>query len=214
MKVIIVGAGDVGRTLSGLLAAEKHEVTIVEINNEKAKNLAQKMDAMVLAGDGTDISILKDAGVETSDALVATTSDDKSNFMICEVAKSVGVKKIVSVINTPKNEELFTKLGITQIVSSVRTTVTNIKRLLYESGEEHVITQLGEGEVQVIEISVQKESRLLDKPASIPGAVIGTIYRNGELIIPNEKSLVKIGDVLIIFVKKGDLQKVKALTGG
>ena len=214
MKVIIVGAGDVGRTLSNLLSAEKHEVSVIEIKSAKAKELAQKTDVLVLQGDGADISILKDAGVETADALVATTSDDKANFMICEVAKSVGVKKIVSVINTPKNEELFTKLGITQIVSSVRTTVTNIKRLLYESGEEHVITQLGEGEVQVIEISTGKESKLLNNPAVIPGAVIGTIYRNGELIIPDEKTLIKLGDVLIIIVKKNDLQKVKTLIGG
>lgn len=214
MKVIIIGAGDVGRTLASLLVSEKHEVSIIEIKPDKAKELAQKTDALVLAGDGADISILKDAGSETADALIATTSDDKANFMICEVAKSAGIEKIVSVINTPKNEELFTKLGITQIVSSVRTTVTHIKRLLYEFGEEHVIAQLGEGEVQVVEISVGEKSSLVDKPAKITGAVIGAIYRTGELIIPNEKTLIKKGDVLIIILKKTDLQKIKKLIGG
>jgi len=214
VKLIIVGAGDVGTTLANLLSAEKHEICIVELDSKKAEKLAQKTDALVVQGDGADISILKDAGIETADALVAATSDDKSNFMICEVAKSVGTKKIISVINTPKNEELFTKLGITQIVNSVRNTVTSIKRLLYEFGEEHVITQLGDGDVQVIEISVGNESKLLNQPAEIPGVVIGTIYRNGELIIPDKKTLIKVGDVLIIVVKKTELQKVKTLIGG
>jgi len=214
VKLIIVGAGDVGTTLANLLSAEKHEICIVELDSKKAEKLAQKTDALVVQGDGADISILKDAGIETADALVAATSDDKSNFMICEVAKSVGTKKIISVINTPKNEELFTKLGITQIVNSVRNTVTSIKQLLYEFGEEHVITQLGDGDVQVIEISAGNESKLLNQPAEIPGAVIGTIYRNGELIIPDKKTLIKVGDVLIIVVKKTELQKVKTLIGG
>jgi len=214
MKILIVGAGTAGKTLVNLLSSEKHDITVIEKDDVKANDLANKADCLVIKGDATEISILKDAGMEKADALVAATDDDKTNLMVCQIAKSSDVHKIISIINKPEDEELFTKLGIYLVAPMIGTAVTAIKRMLYQYGDERIIAQLGKGDVQVIEITIQKESKLIDSKATIRKGVIATIYRNGELIIPNKKTILKEGDVLLVAVKTKDLDRVTKLITG
>jgi len=213
MKIIIIGGGENGLTLANLLG-EKYEATIIESDEKRAKDIASKTSALVVQGEGTDLSLLKEAGVEEADAIIVATRDDKTNLMVCEIAKSEKIKKIISLVNVPKNEELFTKLGVNKIVSVIGTNVTAIKRMLYAYGDERIIAQLGQGEVQLIEETIAKGSRLIDRPAKIKNAVIATIYRSGEIIIPKEDTILKEGDVVLLAVKTMDLPGVsKIITG-
>lgn len=210
MKIIIVGGGETGQTLANVLAGD-HDVTVIEKEEPVAKALANKTSALVVRGDGVDVSVLKEAGIESADAVIAVTADDKTNMMVCQIAKNENIRKIISLVNTPKDEELFTKLGITSLVSSVGTNVLAVKKALYEYGDERIIAQLGGGDVQIIEQTVAKGSTLIGKKASIKNAVIATIYRAGELIIPNQKTVLKEGDVLIVVVKTRHLASVSDL---
>ncbi|MBW2991766.1 NAD-binding protein [Candidatus Woesearchaeota archaeon] len=214
MRVIIIGGGQVGRTLVNVLSSQDYEVTLVEKDDGVAKELAQKSDITVIKGDGTEMSILKDAKIEEADAVVTLTNDDKTNLMISEIAKSNNVNKIISRVNDPKNEELFTKLGINLIVPMVGLAVTSIKRMLMRYGEERIISELGEGNIQVVELKVGEKSSLVEKEAELKGAVIGSIYRDGELKIPTKATKIKAGDVLIITVKTEDLPKLNKLISG
>jgi trk system potassium uptake protein TrkA len=207
MKVIIVGGGQTGLALANLLV-ESNDITIIEKEEAVAKEAANRTSALLVKGDATDVSVLKQAGIEEADALVVVTSDDKTNLMICEIAKSEKVKRIISLVNSPANEELFTKLKINRLVSVVGTNITAIKKMLHQVGEERIIAQLGAGEVQLIELAVSKDSKLKGKSAKIKNAVIATIYRSGELIIPTESTELKAGDVLLVAVKTKDLSKV------
>ena len=207
MKVIIVGGGETGTTLAKLLG-EDYDVVIIEKDEALAKGIANKVNAMVINGDGTDISIFKEAGIDKADAVVATTSDDSTNVMICQIAKTENVKKIIPVVHSPKNEELFTKLGITSLVSVAGTNASGIKRLLHMFGDSRIIAQLGAGDVQVIEQVVSKKSRLIGKKAVIKKAVVASVYREGELIIPTPQTVLKKGDVLLVAVKTKDLHAV------
>jgi trk system potassium uptake protein TrkA len=207
MKIIIVGGGETGATLANLLG-EDYEVTIVEKDEALAKGIANKVSAMVINGDGTDISMLKEAGIDKADAVVAATSDDSTNVMVCQIAKTEGIKRIIPVVHSPKNEELFTKLGITSLVSVAGTNASAIKKLLHTFGDARIIAQLGAGEVQVIEQVISKKSKLVGKKAVIKKAVVATIYRKGELIIPTQQTVLKKGDVLLVAVKTKDLHDV------
>jgi len=213
MKIIIIGGGETGLSLANILA-EKHETTLIEKEQERAKEIANKTSALVVQGDGTDLSILKEAEISKADAVVVVTGDDKTNLMLCEIAKSENIKKIISLVNSPKNEELFLKLGINKLVSVVRTNVTGIKNVLYQRGEERIIAELGEGEIQIIEQKISKGSKLVGKKAKIKNAVIAAVYRSGELIIPKEDTELKEGDVLLVAVKTKDLHKVADLITG
>lgn len=145
MKIIIVGGGETGTTLAKLFEKEA-EVIIVEKEEILAKELAQKTNALIIHGDGTDISILKEAGIEKSDALVVTTGDDTVNLMISQIGKSEKVRKVIPLVRKPKNEELFAKLGVSTFVSAAGSNASAIKRILRTYGDARIIAQFGEGD--------------------------------------------------------------------
>ena len=214
MKIVVVGAGDSGRTLANMLSSEKNEVSLIEREERVAEDVAKEIDALVIKGDATEYSILKDAGIEKADAVIAITNDDKTNLMVCEIAKSTKVAKIISRVNNPKNEELFTKLGITSIVPLVNIEITKIKNMI-EPGRERVIAELGEGDIQVIEGTLGEKSKLVGKDeASIKGAVIGAIYREGEILIPEKGEKLKQGDVIVLVAKSKNLGKIRKMMSG
>lgn len=214
MRVLIIGGGGIGRTLINVLSSKDYEVTLVEKDEAVAKEIAGKSDVTIIKGDGTEMSILKDAGIQFADSVIAVTNDDKTNLMVSEIAKSHNTKRIISRVNEPKNEELFTKLGINLIIPSVGLAVTAIKRMLMRVGEERILNEIGGGKIQVVELGVGEKSKLVGKPAQVKGAVIGTIYRGGELIIPEKTTTIKAGDVLLITVKTEDLPKLHKLISG
>lgn len=214
MRVTIVGGGQIGEALVNTLSSKDYEVTLVEKDEDRAKALAGATEATIIKGDGTEMNILKDAGLEFADAIIAATGDDKTNLMISEIAKSSKIKRVVARVNEPKNEELFTKLGITSIIPIVSLAVTSMKRRIMRVGEERILAELGGGDVQVVEVTVSEKSTLIGKEAKLKGAVIGTIYREGELIIPDKRTKLGEGDVLIITVKTKDLPKLRKLISG
>jgi trk system potassium uptake protein len=207
VKIIIVGGGETGLALANLMEKEA-EITIIEKEETIAKELANKVNALVIYGDGTDISILKEAGIENTDVLVTTTSDDTVNLMVSQIARAENVKKIIPIVKKPKNEELFTKLGISSIVSVVGSNVSDIKRILRTYGDARIIATLGEGNVQVIQQVIGEKSKLINQKAKIKNAVVATIYREGKSIIPTPESILKEGDVLLFTVKTKHLHKV------
>ena len=212
MKIIIVGGGTTGLILANLLG-EEHDLVLVEKDEAIAKEIATKTQAMVVQGDGSDISLLQDAGLREADALICTT-DDKTNLMMSQIGKSEDVDKIIAIVNDPKNEELFTKLGVNLIVSSVGTNVTAIKRLLYQVGDVRIIAQLGGGEVQIVELNVSEKSNLIGKKPNLRKASIAAIYRGGDIIIPKDSSVIEKGDLLVVFVKTKDLPGITQLITG
>jgi trk system potassium uptake protein TrkA len=209
MDIIIVGGGEIGLNTANVLSTKDHDLVLIESDETRAKKVADSIDALVVHGEGTDVATLTDAGANKADAIIAVTEDDKTNLMVCEIAKTMGVPKIIAKVNKSENEELFTKLGITGVVSAVGIAVTKIKNLLMERRSERTIYELGKGEVQVLAITVPKESKIVGQPATIPKAIIGVIYRNGELILPTENTKIQESDVVIITAKTKNLSSIR-----
>jgi trk system potassium uptake protein TrkA len=212
MKIIIVGGTPTALTLANLMG-EENELIIIEQDQEKAKEIANTTSALVIEGDGSDMSILNDAGLTDCDAIVAT-SDDKTNLMVCEIAKSENVKKIIALVNEPKNEELFEKLGISKMVSAVGTNVTAIKQVLAEYGDERTICQIGDGKIQIFEQTVKEGSGLIGKPLALANGSVAALYRSGEIIMAKDIDVVNAGDVLIIAAKTEDIPNIKKIING
>jgi trk system potassium uptake protein TrkA len=102
MKIIIVGGGETGLATAKLFEKEA-EITIIEKDEVSAKELTNKTNALIIHGDGTDISILKEAEVSKADALIVTTGDDTTNLMISQIGILEKVKKVVPLVGKPKN---------------------------------------------------------------------------------------------------------------
>lgn len=201
MKIIIVGAGATGLALANIFA-EREEVTIIEENPDLAEDIANKTSAMVVEGDGTDRSILKEAGIEEADVVIPLADDDKTNIMISVISRAEGAEKIIPLVNSPENEELFPKIGVDLFVSGVEAKVSAIEELIYR--DVRAISQLGRGEVQIVEIDVNEESKFCGKEAGEEERV-RIIYRDGDLILPEEDTIIQKGDILVLAVKTEDL---------
>ncbi len=209
MKIILVGGGEVGLTTANVLSTKEHDLVLIESDEKRAKQVANSIDALVIHGDGTDLATLKDAGANDADAIAAVTDDDKTNLMVCEIAKSLDVKKIIARVNKSENEELFTKLGITGVVPTVGLAVTKINNLLTELRSERIIYKFGKGDVQVLAITIPKESKLVGKPAEIKNSIVGVIYRDGEMMLPKESTKIKEEDVIVLTAKTKNLKSIR-----
>ena len=210
MKIIIVGGGEKGLALANLLAND-HQVTLIEQDEERAKLIATKTQVLVLQGDGGDISLLKQANVGEADYVV-TTADDKTNLVVCEIAKNEKVKHIVSLVNESKNEELFSKLEITNLVFVVGTIVSAIQRIIIQKGTEDIISQLGLGEMQVAKMTVAPACKVEGVDAgSIKNAQILAIYRAGKLITDTTKEKLMKGDTVLLAVAPKNLEDLNKL---
>lgn len=206
MKIIIVGGGEKGLALANLLTND-HQVTLIENDEDRAKLIATKTQALVLEGDGADISILKQANVSEVDYVVATT-DDKTNLVVCQIAKNENVEHIVSLVNESKNEELFSKLGITNMVFVVATIVSSIQRIISQKGAEDIISQLGLGEMQVVKMTVLAGSKAEAMDAKVKGGDILAIYRAGKLIKDTGEEKLLKDDTVLMAVTPKDLEAV------
>jgi len=211
MKIIIVGGGETGLATAKLFEKEA-EITIVEKDEVLAKELTNKTNALIINGDGTDISILIEAEINKADALIVTTADDTTNLMISQIGILEKVKKVVPLVRKPKNEELFSKLGVNTYVSVAGSNATDIKRILRTYGDAQTIAQMGD--VQIIRQTISKKSNLINQKTKIKDAIIATIYRDGNIIIPTADTKLKESDVLLVSVKTKDLSKVLGIIEG
>lgn len=212
MHVIIAGGGKLGEALSNLLVNEKHDVVLIERDEKLSEELAERLDALVLHGDASDSKILRDANIEKSDAVVAMTGDDKTNLMICEVAKSFKVASIVSRINQVANEGIFVKLGITASINTTTSAVLAFKKVLEKPGKRLVNLVAGE-KAEVFEMLVSEGSRAINKKVKEieKNFTIAAIYRNGELMLRKPDRKIQEDDVLIICVPLEEAKKVEGM---
>ena len=132
MKVVIMGCSRVGGRLAGLLDAEGHSVTIVDIYAKSFRWLPPDFKGTALTGNGLDQEVLKRAGIKEADAFVVATQGDNRNIMAAQVAKHIfHVPKVVCRIYDPLRNELYSTLGLETI--SPTTVVTRMLKEKLES---------------------------------------------------------------------------------
>ena len=210
MYVILVGGGGTGKALATHLINEGHEVVIVEKDEEKAKSLAEAMDALIIHGDGSDTEILKDAGVDRADAVAVLTADDNTNLTVCQILKNFNVKRIVARVNDPVKKDLYIGLDITTAISPHSAVVSYFKNALTKETTKSMVSIAG-GNAEVIELKVTnpnidgKRIRDIELPA---GAIIGVLYRKGEVIISTGRTVLRKDDVATVITKTDVIKDV------
>ncbi len=116
MKVIIVGCGRVGATLAGMLDGDKHEVTVVDVDRASFAHLPAVFAGTTFLGNGSDLDVLRQNGVDKVDAFLALTEGDNRNLMAAQIAKQIfGVKRVLAKVNDPIRAEIYRAKGITTI---------------------------------------------------------------------------------------------------
>ena len=121
MRIIIVGCGKVGYTLSEQLSNEKHEVTLIDPDDRKLQDAISQLDISGVVGNGTSYRTQSEAGIEDADLLIAVTGSDELNLLCCTIAKQVGDCAAIARVRTPDYSQesgyLREKLGLAMIIN-------------------------------------------------------------------------------------------------
>ncbi len=129
MFVLVVGGGKVGYYLTKELSESGHEVVLMEKDRVRADQIADEIGSIVVAKDGCEGSALAEAGANRADVVAAVTGDDEDNLVICQMAKHhFTVPKTIARVNNPKNELLFSHLGVDELVSPTRMILGSIEQ--------------------------------------------------------------------------------------
>jgi trk system potassium uptake protein TrkA len=201
-RVMIAGGSAEAYNLARLLEAYEIHATIIDIDRRRCVELAERLPkALVLNGDATDIELLELEGVGGVDGFVASTGHDETNMLSALLAKSLGARKVVSLVHRMDYVPLVTKVGIDAAVSPRLSTVNAI--LGYVKGRRvlRIATLKGSG-AEAMEIIVGADSRIVGKPlkeAHLPkGSVIGAIVRKDRVITPRGDDTIELGDHVVV----------------
>ncbi|PZC48279.1 MAG: trk system potassium uptake protein TrkA [Chloroflexi bacterium] len=179
MYILVVGCGRIGYHLAKDLAAVGHEILVIERNPRRAALVAEEIGSMTLIGDGSEVGVLREAGAERADLMVATTAIDADNLVICQVAKHVfNVQRTVALVNNPSNQTLFKQLGVDVPVSSTEIIMKNIEEEIPTHSLVHILN-LESSHMEVVVIRV---------PAD--GTVLGRLIRDVQLPPTSHATLV------------------------
>lgn len=216
-RIIILGGGNIGLCLALELEAKYPQVSarIIEANRTRAQFVAQKLDrTMVLHGDGLDAEILEEAGVRTSEAVVAVTNDDEGNILASLLAKRYGCQRAITLINKTTYSSLVTPLGIDAIVSPRAITVSTILQHV-RRGRIRSVHSLREGFAELIEAEALETSAVVNLPLKeikLPqGVIVGAVVRGDEVIIPRPTTVIKPRDRVVILAAVEHVKKVEKM---
>ncbi len=217
-NVLILGGSNIGIQTASLLNKIGIKTKLIEVNKAKCEKIAELLpQTLVINGDGTNIDLLKEEGIETIDGFVAVTGYDEENLLVSLLAKHLGTKKVIAKISRTNYIPILERIGINAIVNPRLTTASAILRFL-RRGEMISLTLLKEGGAEVIELVAHEYSKIINKPLKsidLPqNTIIGAIIRKEEVIIPHGEDFIAEGDKVIVFAKSTELKKVEQLFNG
>ncbi|MGI6704354.1 MAG: Trk system potassium transporter TrkA [Clostridia bacterium] len=216
-NVMIIGGGKIGYYLAKGLECLDINVKLIEQDMDRCRELSEGLnDALVLHGDGTDITLLKAENIGGMDAFLAVTGYDEENLLVSVLAKQMGAKKVIAKVSRSNYTSVLETIGIDNAVSPKLITASDILRIV-RGGRIVSISLLIGGQAEVLEIIPQEGTPILNKPLKdlgMPkGIIFGAILRHGKVIIPNGDSVITSSDRVIVFTLDSHVETVSRLFG-
>ena len=227
MRVIVVGAGEVGSYVADRLSREGVDVYVVETNVKRAAHLAETADLEVITGSGTHPATLQAAGLDAADLLVAVTKSDEVNLLASMIAKQANVPRTIVRIEAPElrgDDALSTALreasGADLFIDPDEETAQEVLSLIEMPGASEVV-KLANGEVMTIGARVPENAPIVNKSLIELGIenepdwdfIVSTIRRGEETLIPRGDYTIEANDLVRIVCKRSARRKVAKLLG-
>jgi trk system potassium uptake protein TrkA len=202
MRVILIGGSNTVYYIARQFARRKDHVTIINRDKARCQELARSTSAMVVLGDGTDVSRLEEAGARQADVVLALTSHDEDNLVTCQIArKKFGVPRTVALVNDPDNEDVFRKLGVDVAVSTTRILGSLIEQETDYDNIAHLMP-VAHGRLNVTDVRLDAESPGVGKTLSeldlAENTLVACIIRADEVIVPRGSTRLEVGDHLVL----------------
>jgi trk system potassium uptake protein TrkA len=218
MYILIIGAGKVGYFLAKRLCQGKHTVSIVDRDRLVCDEIAKELDALVVNGDGCDPKILEEAGIERADVLAAVTGEDEDNLIVCQLAKEkFNLQRTVGRVNNPDNEHTFNELGVDVPVDSTKIIAKVIEEEVSFSDFVNLMS-FKRGKLAIVRVDLPSDSPVINKEIkdiTLPqDAVLVSIVRGEEVILPKGNTVLKTGDDVIALTLVGNEPQLLSLLAG
>ncbi len=207
MRIIIVGCGKVGLTITEQLSLENHDITVIDASADVIHDVTNNFDVMGVVGNGASYMVQKEAGIEKTDMLIAVTHSDELNLLCCLIAKKAGNCSTIARVRNPlyNNEISFIKeeLGLSMTINPEYAAATEIARILRFPSAIKIDT-FAKGRVELLkfmipENSVLHNSSLIEVAGRIKSDVlVCAVERGEEVVIPNGSFRLQQGDVISI----------------
>ena len=204
MRVVVTGAGNVGRHMANDLRLRGHEVTVIDqdpgVVDRARKEAAAGVD--VILGDACEPWVLDKADLATCDVLVAATGDDEDNLVTSLLAKQeYGVPRVVARVNHPKNEWLFTSQWGVDVPMSPPHILTALVEEAVTSGDLVRLLKLEGGQVTLVEVTINEASPMAGRALyefRLPqDSAVVAILRGGHVVIPQPETQLVAGDEIM-----------------
>ena len=216
MKIIIAGAGKIGRSVATILSEEGHDITVIDRDDGLIEQISNDLDVICIEGSATNAETLREAGADSADLLMAATQQDEVN-MVCGIsARKLGTKHVIARVRDPEylsqSEFLREALGLSVIVNPEYECAKEISRMLRFPGAARV-DAFSKGSAEIVEYRVPEESRLaglqLKRLGQEFGAkvLVSVVEREGEASIPNGEFTLAAGDRLSITGSANELRQ-------
>ncbi|MEM6727467.1 MAG: Trk system potassium transporter TrkA [Pseudomonadota bacterium] len=216
-RIVILGGGNVGLRVAQTLETrtEKIRARVIEKNRACAERAADALErTIVLHGDGLDRGLMREAGVEKADTLLAVTDDDKTNLLAAVRAKQAGARQAICLINDPTLVPLLDALNIDAYINPRSTTVSSILRHI-RHGRVKGVYSIGDAEAELIEAQVLSTSpiagRKIEDIDFPKGVLVGAIQSGNEIVAPLASTVIQEGDIIAIFALTQDVNEVERL---
>lgn len=224
MRMLIVGAGDIGFQLAKRLSGDRHDITMIEADPEKVARASEQLDAFVVEGNGASYRLLKQLDIEKVGIVAAMTDRDEVNLMACRLAKKSGVPTTIARVRHPQfttpdfilsSEDLGTDL----ILHPEKETADAVVRLIRRANTNYAVDFEG-GRIELLGLRMTHESPLLHVPLRYLSEEtdnlhlrIVAINRNYKTIIPSGRDTLVPGDQVFVVCDHEYSDKFVPLTG-
>jgi trk system potassium uptake protein TrkA len=224
MKIVIIGAGEVGFYLAQRLSLEKHDLVIIDSDPEKCAHAQEALDVSVIEGNASSQSVLKEAGLESADMFIAASGVDEINLIACMIASKMGVKRKIARVRNPdyyENSSILKPedLGVDLFIHPEEEVIEEITRLLMRASASEVV-EFENGKIVVVGLKLDGQCPNLNKPLKEVGSEeerrnirVVAMLKGEKTIIPTGEDYFSKNDQIFVIAKRESLSHVLSLTG-
>ncbi|HVV29781.1 MAG TPA: TrkA family potassium uptake protein [Mycobacteriales bacterium] len=210
MRVVIAGAGNVGRSIGTELLQHGHDVLLID-KNPKPDRVAKMPHAQWREGDACEIAVLDDCDLGSYDVIVAATGDDKVNLVIALLAKTeYGVARVVARVNHPKNEWLFNEAWGVDVAVSTPRILTALVEEAVSVGDLVRLLHFQHGDAALVEVTLPEDAPVVGKAigdVTLPAdSALVAVLREGRVVVPTPDTPLEAGDEIFAIVADADVE--------
>jgi len=216
MKIVVVGNGKIGATLIRQLADEKHDIVVVDNDPEALRRTTDALDVMGVEGNGASYSVLREAGADKADLVIAVTSEDELNMLCCIVAKKLGARHTIARVRNPEYDSqmffLRDELGLSMSINPESACAAEIFRLLRTSSAL-MVEPFAKGKAELVEIRIKEDSPIAGlslmqlQRQYLSTVLVCAVQRGEEVVIPNGSFVLAAGDRITIVGAPGEITR-------